>query len=174
MNKDYRRSVVVRLVLALALAGSALSAQAITVSYGGSDYRLTTVTANFSDIFDYHPLEHHMDLQVWWGDEAMAMGLAAAVGTQLGTSNPGGWGPLFAIGDSPQGRPAFGRGANTMFMGAYCPAGSAPCSAELAHLNKSAGVYTFAILDTTPVPLPGALWLFASAVAGLAASRRRR
>lgn len=126
-------------------------ASAVTVTDSdGNFYDVVAITGTFFTIGDI------LKSQPWWGaTSSIGSSLAIDLGEQLGTPN---------LGDT--GAPGFARFEDTsnVYAHYFFPAGP---FVQQPPINKGTE-FTFAIVDTTPVPIPPAVLLFAAPLFGLA------
>ena len=132
----------------------ALASTVVTV--GGQDYRVDTITGTFDDNAAL------LQSQVWWSDYVLSREFAQTVGGALGYPiYDGVYSPGFANSyyTSSGGDPTVG--GWTTYFGHGGIVGFGRLASE---------EHTFAV--ATLVPIPAAVWLFGSALAGLALRRK--
>jgi hypothetical protein len=84
---------------AAALAAISLSpgsAQAYVVTMNGVQYEVTTLTGTYNDNNSKFATAGNGGVMPWYGNAALSLDFASAVGTLLGTLNGGIGGPSFA------------------------------------------------------------------------------
>jgi hypothetical protein len=133
----------------------AVNAAAVTISYGGIDYELTTVVGS------YDALSPTLQAQPWWGQYSAAKHFSDGTAHQLGVYNSKGYTPYFAF----DANPAFSVGIAVSF--AEYTTGSRPDY----HISSDRAA-VFAVAQVSQVPLPAAGWLFMSALIGLMGKKR--
>jgi len=78
-------------VLVICFFPSTSKADSITVTVGGTEYFVTTITGTFTANMT------QLESTPWWGNQTLAQDIATAVADDIGTPNDGGsGGPLFA------------------------------------------------------------------------------
>ena len=164
----------VSLGAAAALAAICLSpgsAQAYVVTVEGVQYDVTTFTGSYDDNTSKFETAANRGVMPWWGDYALTVQFATAVGTNLGASN--------SYGGNTSG-PAFSYQTVTAgytFGAAWC---TASCMSGVGIDNSNwvfgdSVVYAQATLYTAPAPAPGPLPLFGAAAAfGYSRQLRKR
>lgn len=135
------------------------SAHAVTVTYLGTDYEVTTIG----------PVQHEsipilLQSQPWWGNSSQASDFSILVADQLGFPNDSANdGPYFAFNSYSAVGPTF--------VDAYTYADDTD-SAELREMLGYGTSYTWA--TASAIPIPPALWLFGSGLLGLVGVARRK
>ena len=82
---------VLSLVAMICFFPGSSRADSITVTVGGTEYNISSVTGTFTDNMT------QIESTPWWGDQSLAQALATAVADDIGTpNNEGDGGPLFA------------------------------------------------------------------------------
>ena len=129
-------------------------AAAVTISVGGTDYDVSTITTTFD------AQSALLLSQPWWGDSLLADTAAADVGSSLGLPNGTGSGPLFAWAENsfPGIVEAVGH-----FRGMVVDLGPLPNSASV----------TYAVATPT-IPEPSRVILMGMGIAVVALGRRHR
>ena len=148
------RSLAITTLLAAISIGQV--AHAVIVHDGdGNAYNVTTITDRYNNISAL------LMNQPWWGESTLTQQLTLDLGVQLGTPN-----------FNDTAGPGFARLVDNSFVYApyFFPSGPSIPQAELGKQQ----LFTFAIIDTSPVPLPPALLLFAVPLVGLGLKRRRK
>ena len=166
------RKILSTLVLSVALFAISSSVfSSVIVGIDDTQYEVTVMKDTFED------LEIHLRDQIWWDNYELAVQFASAVGGQFGFENtlfgfPDG--PYFAFEtffDDVLQEPAFN--ASTCSQeGSSCEIfmGIGPATDDFAEFE-----FYFAKATEVPeVPLPAAVWLFGSALAGIAGLARRK
>lgn len=88
LSKTFAKTTM---AIALGLTAMATTAQAVPVSFMGTDYEVSTFTGS-----SYADNETLLESQVWFGDVSAANHFATEVNTQLGANAIGVYGPYFA------------------------------------------------------------------------------
>lgn len=136
---------------------SVMPGYAVTVDVVGDTYDVTTITGSFLDN------QTLLEDQVWWGDSALALDFAGAVGSLLGFPNLD-IGPFFAFGENL---------VTTNVLAALCE-DTGTCGI-FGDINAEYSGYTYAIASLVPaIPLPASAFLMLAGLGGLAALRRKQ
>ncbi|MEL7449984.1 MAG: PEP-CTERM sorting domain-containing protein [Pseudomonadota bacterium] len=141
------------------------SAHAVLISTSVGDYEVTTVVTDFSSYEDV------FEMQVWWGDVALAEEFATLTNTLFGTPNLGIYSPFFWYTTTDTTGPCAGIGES--YAGVYWNQNNNRASPVCA-ASPPNGPYTFAIAQAVDVPEPGVLALMALGMAGIGIARKKR
>lgn len=149
------------MALAIGISAMGTAAQAVVVSYMGTDYEVSTFTGS-----SYTDNQTLLENQVWFGDIDAANFFATEVNTQLGLNAISVYGPYFAyVSFVGRNGPAFNqRSWDTRI--------NRPNGESQSASNTSWVFATATAVD--PVPLPAGGVLLLTGFAGLAALRRRK
>ena len=135
------------------------NAYAVTVTYSGTDYEVTTTGP-----IDHESIPGLLQSQPWWANDIAASYFSTEVAEELGFPNDSANdGPYFAFKSYSAVGPTF--------VDAYTYADDTN-AAELREMLGFGTPYTWAI--ASPVPLPPALWLFGSGLLGLIGIARKK
>lgn len=135
----------------------------VDVNYMGTDYRVTVMTGSFTDM----GIGPAIKSSPWYGDSGVAEDFVTLVGDAFALPNTDAFGrpagPYFAFTSTAGG---FMNEVNAAFL--LC---EGSCFSVLMNnvetLSDPNYELTYAKASVAPVPVPAAIWLFGSAIAGL-------
>ena len=161
------RKILISLVLSIALSTFSSSVFASLVEVDNTLYNLTVMEGTFID------LEEQLTEQVWWGDDNLAYKFAMALGNKFGFPNTNFDfvdGPYFAFETFIE---VFDSELFELFNAQTCsPYMNEPC--DVFETPGPLYLEEFYFAKSAIVPVPAAVWLFGSALIGIAGITRRK
>jgi len=137
--------------------------RATPVTVGNTTYDITVQTLTFNQ----QSAQNILTSTAWWGDQQLALDLAAAVGNSLGTSNTwyqNGEGPFFTFG---------GLGGSDAFSAVWLGGSTSVTAFSVDYLPARFAVGTISSSSASVPDASGSLALLGSGLVALAALHRR-